>query len=1224
MEFENITVDPIHIFKHNNYTIGEKINNEKIHVAVEKNTNQFFFLLKKGEKNILKTNKSFIDHLEKSFELIHPSIINLSGYTINKQYLYYKHFKDYIINIEDIQLSDENIQKIFLGIASGLSYLLTKEYYFPNFSFDCVIFDSKFCPRLIDYINFEDEDKTSEKDLILKYADVLQTIIKKKMEEEPGIPLNEEFKSLIERCAQKTNIPTFDDFINFLISTPFRGDFRYVHHEPYQRYLKILQLCDKIIFDDFLSRNNDSIRNFDSIEQICYYFFKNNEKKKLENDDLYLLNSLPEYYIKPLAKICPALSDKLSRYLFIEDTSLVIPNWKTLHDLNKDKNPFKIYKVLMKNIKILENQRKEIFDTKKTKEISYKIESLRIQAIFYLKKASKQSEDAKINIELAVQYIKGKLLPYNLEKAFNILDSISIADQQTKTFINQIKEKTRLAIKSIKDVIQNLNNEQKEKVQKAEGGDILSLFYVGFAFYTGFNGFPILHSLSIQYYRMAAKKSPDAMTFLGYLYFNGIFFPQNFRRAVKCFKRAADGGSLRAEIIDCFLRKHLWRNYLVNFQINDLFNDYIETFQSTVQNISLLFSKIIYYIESNKFSNTVFELELSNEYRKTSFMGKSNIYENSDTFLTITYTQKWDKKIKPIFSEKIIMTSEKLDSNCDVNRQLFIAKSYFHGNNNFPVNYTKAAKFFRLAADNGDPEAQLYYALLNMKSIGDEYDLEKAKHYFQESAKQNNIKGKLYYAIFEEKCENNSTIFKKLIKECCDSNDASSLNLYAMHLENNNSDLNEFIDYYKKAAELGHYDSLIKLLNILEGKSFEDYLELSIGMFNEDILTRLIKFYDERKRYDQSNILIQIGIKLNSQLFNAYYIDHLLYGKGIEINIKKAKNLAILTFKETYLDNSKYVKKYIVVVLQALVVNNEHEKALKFLLQYQKAINESDKEGFLLFYKNFDKSLAKKNYIPAYLYFRDFKLCHELLLELQIKSGNFMHIFTKLLDYATNDNNSFAFAIIGKMYKQEKYIIRDLKLAIKYFARSVELKCPLGYYYLGKNFFYGRFLEQNFETAKKYLILAVQNNEPRACYYLFKTLNNLNDKVLDDIGILLIGVEFGHKRAIYEYGKLLYKGKNDKVEKNESEGIKFIQQTAFRKYTKAIKFCIRHGISFTKNKNEDDSILEDDSISADDERRIGKNQKHFNYNTEGKGHTIKLIDNDEVDKSMSDSIEFWL
>lgn len=160
MEFENIIVNTIHIFNNENYTIKKVIHRKQIYI-VEENSTQLFYLIKKREKFIPNTKNSFINHLEKSFDLIHPSIINLAGYSVEKPYLYYQYCQE-PLNIVETTLSDENATKIFLKLASGLSYLSIKGYNYSNLSIDCLILDSDFNPKLINYIDFEEEKTNFE------------------------------------------------------------------------------------------------------------------------------------------------------------------------------------------------------------------------------------------------------------------------------------------------------------------------------------------------------------------------------------------------------------------------------------------------------------------------------------------------------------------------------------------------------------------------------------------------------------------------------------------------------------------------------------------------------------------------------------------------------------------------------------------------------------------------------------------------------------------------------------------------------------------------------------------------------------------------------------------------------------------------------------------------------------------------------------------------------
>lgn len=56
---------------------------------------------------------------------------------------------------------------------------------------------------------------------------------------------------------------------------------------------------------------------------------------------------------------------------------------------------------------------------------------------------------------------------------------------------------------------------------------------------------------------------------------------------------------------------------------------------------------------------------------------------------------------------------------------------------------------------------------------------------------------------------------------------------------------------------------------------------------------------------------------------------------------------------------------------------------------------------------------------------------------------------------------------------------------------------------------------------------------------------------------LLVGVEYGHNRALLRYGKNLYK-----YEDQKEEGIRYIKKACEQKFKKACRFCLTHGIHF--------------------------------------------------------------
>ncbi|KAK8857732.1 hypothetical protein M9Y10_016140 [Tritrichomonas musculus] len=1231
MKTKQVIVDPIHVFDSETFDTKKLEDPGQIYfIAQQRDSDQLFYLVKKAENFSPKTKNSFINYLEKSTELIHPSIINLSGYSIIKPYLYYKYSQEPLF-INSIELTDENIQNILIGIASGLSYLSAKGYYFNNISFNSIIFDKTFFPKIFDYIDFENKSKCTERDMIIKYVILMQQIIKKKIDEDPTIPINDKLKALIYKFKNKTkqNLPTFDDFLNFFKNNSFRGNDAIYRLPSIQRTFEILDLQDILIFDDFISKKIDKIRDFDSIEQIVFYFLRNRnvrkkqtpklsksqiekieeKQKRLKDKHLFILNSLPEFYIRPLNLICEPLSHKQIRYLYNEDISLIIPNWKEVC-IN---NYLEIYKYLMTQIKKLEKQKNQIFYfDEETKKLNYKIEAIRIKAIDYLKEESKQSNEGKI--ELAIQYIKNDILPINYEKALKILDSISNANDQTIALVNLMKFKIILSKLTNDDFIQNLPESQQKIYNNAkEGKDVLSMLYVAFAFYTGFNGFPIIRSLSIHYYKQAAKLSPDAMTLLGFLYLNGLMFPQNLRKARKCFKLAADNGSLKGEIIDGILRKHVWRSYLVKFEINDLFENYLQSFESMIPNDSFIFPKINYFIDNNFKNFHLYKLELS-KVNKSIISDDDN--KNQSMFLKYQETFEWEKNVKQFFSERILYPIEKPTN---VKRALYIAKSYFYGDNNFPINYSLSEKYFKTAADNGDSEAQWRYALSVMNFNDSGYNAEVVEHYLQESAKQNNLRGKLYYAIILKQVKKENDHFEKIIKECCESKNLEAMYYYGMYLEDH--DLEQSIQYYKNAADLGHFDSLIRLIQLLKKQIqkeqdkkeqenenneeeeeeeeaeekekehislFNYYFELSAGILNENLLSDLIIFYDENEKYEQANTLIQIGILINHYRFNTFYIDHLMNGKGMEMNIIRAKKLALF-----YLQNKdqeqvlKYKEKYNYLLLHIFAVNNEHQKALEFLLKIKNELNEN-REEFHTFYKKFDKNLAKHYFIPACFYYEQFIKIYDILIEYYSKNVNIVYCFLKLVDNSKKKQNPFGLALLGKMYKEEKHHIikRDLKKAIKFFAKSANDNCPLGCYYLGKEYYYGRYLYQDYEKAKELFLKAIKNNdEPRSGYYLYKLMKKKNKD--EALKMLKIGVEFECKRALFTYSKLSFKG----IIIDKIENQKLIFRACELNNKSAKKFCTLHGIYYRETKNTFESSMVEEDCFLNEESSMGLSEK---------------------------------
>ena len=130
---------------------------------------------------------------------------------------------------------------------------------------------------------------------------------------------------------------------------------------------------------------------------------------------------------------------------------------------------------------------------------------------------------------------------------------------------------------------------------------------------------------------------------------------------------------------------------------------------------------------------------------------------------------------------------------------------------------------------------------------------------------------------------------------------------------------------------------------------------------------------------------------INYRLFNAYYADHLLFGKGMNIDVEKAQQLVFLAVDNKY--PNKYFERYIYVALDIYILKGKHNDAAKFLIKYRSKITSRYKHKFISFYLKLDKIIAKKYYITVYFYDKEYQKFYDILEELM--SSNKKNVIKK-------------------------------------------------------------------------------------------------------------------------------------------------------------------------------------------------------------------------------------
>ena len=157
-----------------------------------------------------------------------------------------------------------------------------------------------------------------------------------------------------------------------------------------------------------------------------------------------------------------------------------------------------------------------------------------------------------------------------------------------------------------------------------------------------------------------------------------IIFPQNFQRAKNCFRRASEKGDDKADILDCLLRRHIWRRHLMRFDENIIIRQYLPSLNTPYRCIiPLLISRTENYTIQRSSRYFYAEFKVVNDK-----LHSERINENSGTFLGLQSSKCYNKmkefdKIYHAYNS--LLSDEDIENTKCVNEQMFLAKSYYYG-----------------------------------------------------------------------------------------------------------------------------------------------------------------------------------------------------------------------------------------------------------------------------------------------------------------------------------------------------------------------------------------------------------------------------------------------------------------------------------------------------------------------------------------------------------------
>lgn len=526
---------------------------------------------------------------------------------------------------------------------------------------------------------------------------------------------------------------------------------------------------------------------------------------------------------------------------------------------------------------------------------------------------------------------------------------------------------------------------------------------------------------------------------------------------------------------------------------------------------------------------------------------------------------------EPIFfSEEINNVAED-----DMKKQLHIADSYFNGINGFPVNYTEAAKYYKMAADRGNADAQWKYGQFKVNGLGTKQDAKDAYMYLKRSAEQANPDGMLRYGLFirhflinhGKKEDIKWPSFQNYIEKSAATDNLEAINQLAMILESNYSyedGTAKAITKYEDCLHKGRIDSVFRIIPILDAtthaKRYRELVKLSVGICDHDITKRMIQICNSRKRYEQSRLIINAGLCFDKEAFLPNYAAHVaLYSsKGtLQQRIEYAKSLLtpILRNPSPSIMKKGYLENYLMAMLIILSKANEYEEACKLFIEHMNCLTMNSKDEFIDFYMHINKKVAREYQLSINSYLPEYRACVEAILLIK-KKGIHVRAGNEKLKKILQENSSNQFALLqrGKiLLKNHLFMRRNISKALVFIEKAAQQNCPEARFEYGKQLYYGQTIPMNRWKAFKYFMKAFNesNQDPRAGYFLSKKCYIQRNLITAEEAekSLTVAVRSGYRRALFKLGKR-FVGKDKKA----ALGIMLIKKAREQDYYKAIDF----------------------------------------------------------------------
>jgi TPR repeat protein len=426
-----------------------------------------------------------------------------------------------------------------------------------------------------------------------------------------------------------------------------------------------------------------------------------------------------------------------------------------------------------------------------------------------------------------------------------------------------------------------------------------------------------------------------------------------------------------------------------------------------------------------------------------------NFYEENISHVDSTYKMEWNATYK----KAIALFYGSVDQKQDREEAKVLLEEEAKNNNILALE--ALGKYYHIQSN--EKQAEMYYQKV---FVGAEQLLNKNANTFVQGYVGYKV-GKLYYYGLGV-TQNYEKAYYHFLKS---ENPYAKYTLGVMYEQGLGVDISEeqALYYFRASAKAGNAFAKYKVGQYLEK-----------GIVDEQNIEQAKEYY--QNAYAGLEKILENG-EDDTVLYRLAFMNY--YGKGVEKDATKA----IIYLKKAVELKNNHAK---ILLAKMYLENDDYEHMEQALTWLEEADNEA--AYYLLGKEYMNGEHVEKNIDKAMHYFHLCKDNSHAYFQLgKLYTSEEMQHYEKGIFYykkASNRHHEYAQVMLGNIYLQGEYVVKDIEQAIHYFTLANQQNNAFAQYALGKLFLFGTEVEQDKEKAIAYLTSAANQGNIYARYVL--------------------------------------------------------------------------------------------------------------------------------------------